>query len=492
MRILHAAGGTAVQELNWRYRKVPTFGRGTIRRFHKNASAMKRLAARDFEDLLQCAIPVFEGLLPAPHNDIVLDLLFDLATWQGFAKLRMHTDDTLAFFDTATTTLSKSMRKFARHTCMYYHTTELPQEYAARGRRQAAIAAKQPQTSGPGPGVKATPTVTPKIKKLNLSTYKYHALGDYPNTIRRYGTTDSYSTQMGELEHRCSKRRFPRSGKKKGTMVTSMANQEAIERFIRKVNAARVTLAPGQDILHSTRCSRTSPSEHYHIAASSRQGHDLTVWLGDRRNDPAVENFIPQLKDHFLARLRGMAYNGDEYDFSDQDRDCILFHDNKFFEHSVLQINYTTYDLRRDQDSINPRTRADIMVLSQEDERSHPYWYARVTLIFHIMVEYRKDPTSTYSRPSRMDVLFVRWFQRDTNFDVGWNAKRPFRLQFFDQHNISDAFGFVNPDSVVRSVHLIPVFALGSTDELLGPSFVRQERGTEGWDFDWRYFYVNM
>ena len=36
-----------------RYRQVPTFGRGTIRWFTNNASAMKRLAARDFEDLLQ-------------------------------------------------------------------------------------------------------------------------------------------------------------------------------------------------------------------------------------------------------------------------------------------------------------------------------------------------------------------------------------------------------------------------------------------------------
>jgi len=36
-----------------RYRHIPTFGRGTIRRFHANASAMKKLAARDFEDLLQ-------------------------------------------------------------------------------------------------------------------------------------------------------------------------------------------------------------------------------------------------------------------------------------------------------------------------------------------------------------------------------------------------------------------------------------------------------
>jgi len=69
MRILYASGGNAVQKLNERqvliqfyvlmltlpasYRQVPTFGRDTIRRFHKNASAMKKLAARDFEDLLQ-------------------------------------------------------------------------------------------------------------------------------------------------------------------------------------------------------------------------------------------------------------------------------------------------------------------------------------------------------------------------------------------------------------------------------------------------------
>lgn len=32
---------------------VPTFGRSTIRRFASNASEMKKLAARNFEDLLQ-------------------------------------------------------------------------------------------------------------------------------------------------------------------------------------------------------------------------------------------------------------------------------------------------------------------------------------------------------------------------------------------------------------------------------------------------------
>jgi hypothetical protein len=41
----------------FRYRLVPTFGRDTIRRFASNASAMKKLAARDFEDLLQVSSP---------------------------------------------------------------------------------------------------------------------------------------------------------------------------------------------------------------------------------------------------------------------------------------------------------------------------------------------------------------------------------------------------------------------------------------------------
>jgi hypothetical protein len=35
----------------------------------------------------------------------------------------------------------------------------------------------------------------PKRRKFNLRVYKYHALGDYAKTIRRLGTTDSFSTE---------------------------------------------------------------------------------------------------------------------------------------------------------------------------------------------------------------------------------------------------------------------------------------------------------
>jgi hypothetical protein len=43
------------QSVSSRYRQVPPFG-STIRLFANNASEMKKLAARDFEDLLQVRI----------------------------------------------------------------------------------------------------------------------------------------------------------------------------------------------------------------------------------------------------------------------------------------------------------------------------------------------------------------------------------------------------------------------------------------------------
>jgi hypothetical protein len=37
--------------------------------------------------LLQCAIPVFDQLVPPPHNKTILDLLFVLGMWHALAKL---------------------------------------------------------------------------------------------------------------------------------------------------------------------------------------------------------------------------------------------------------------------------------------------------------------------------------------------------------------------------------------------------------------------
>lgn len=40
-------------DLNLRFRHVPSYSNGVIRKFTNNTSEMKKLAARDFEDILQ-------------------------------------------------------------------------------------------------------------------------------------------------------------------------------------------------------------------------------------------------------------------------------------------------------------------------------------------------------------------------------------------------------------------------------------------------------
>lgn len=119
--------------------------------FANNTSEMKRLAARDYEDILQvptvllnyyipslltaslqCAIPVFEGLFPASHDMVVQSLLFRFAQWHALAKLRIHSESTLFFFEDTFKKLSKQLRNFRDFTCAVFNTVELPKEKAAR------------------------------------------------------------------------------------------------------------------------------------------------------------------------------------------------------------------------------------------------------------------------------------------------------------------------------------------------------------------------
>jgi hypothetical protein len=127
----------------------------------------------------------------------VEELLFELATWHAFAKLRLHTESTLQSFDVSTSGLGQILRRFRATTCEEFHTQELPSEEAARGRRRAAKVNNQISSSQQN---SKRPTKTRK-RKFNLETFKLHALGHYVNAIRMYGTTDSYSTQLVRHYH---------------------------------------------------------------------------------------------------------------------------------------------------------------------------------------------------------------------------------------------------------------------------------------------------
>ena len=228
--------------------------------------------------MYQCAIPSFEGLLPEPHNQRILRLLFTAAHWHGVAKLRLHNDLTLDVLDSITESLGDQLREFRRTTCTAFVTRELEKEYSARIRHENkrkdtcknppvcnpipitpiftpytsathnaithnltpytsttqtlmagnstvpnltattsehliatenVIVHTKPSTPESGQGQSQTIGVSPehkeamsrrRLKTLNLNTYKFHSLGDYASTIRMYGTTDSYTTEVVSME----------------------------------------------------------------------------------------------------------------------------------------------------------------------------------------------------------------------------------------------------------------------------------------------------
>ncbi|KAH7920743.1 hypothetical protein BV22DRAFT_1020666 [Leucogyrophana mollusca] len=470
IRLLYALpqGEQHVAELNRRFRLIPTYGRGVIRRFSNNTSQMKRLAARDFEDILQCAMPTFEGLFPRTHNEIILTLLYRFAEWHAYAKLRLHTDSTLDLMSDTFTALTKQLRLFRKKTCGDFHTVELPKEKDARARRKKGKKASTGESA-------------PRLKQFNLRTYKFHALGDYVRTIRLFGTTDSYTTQIGELAHRAIKAFYSLTNK--NNTNKDLAKHEHRRRRLRRMRESSALdnrPSPENDL------PPPDPCLHHQISKTRNDPKDIFKMLQLHKEDPAGERFIPKLKDHILYRLQGLDFNGDEYDFTDAQRNSIVIPNNILFESKTLRVNYTTYDLRREEDSINSRNHNGVMVLSREADV--PYWYAKILNVFHVDVLHI-DPES--GEPSRhyLDILWVRWFGEMPGYRSGTKAARLPKIGFVPAED-SLAFGFLDPALVIRGCHLIPCFADGRTAELLryGTSAGRMADEVD----DWVAYYVNI
>jgi hypothetical protein len=115
---------------------------------------------------MKCSIPVFEELLPSPHDHIILDLLFVLCTWHACAKLRLHTTSTMGFLKEMTRSLGFALRKFSKTTCSAFQTNELPKEEAARARRKA----KAPSSAKKGQAGKSGKKSDTKQNRLGNTT----------------------------------------------------------------------------------------------------------------------------------------------------------------------------------------------------------------------------------------------------------------------------------------------------------------------------------
>jgi len=92
-----------------------------------------------------------------------------------------------------------------------------------------------------------------------------------------------------------------------------------------------------------------------------------------------------------------------------------------------------------------------------------------------------------------MDVLWVRWFDYDTTYTAGWQARRLPRIRYLETDSPYEQFGFVDPSDVIRGVHIIPAFAHGTTSRFLGPSVARSFKEDNIQDhYDYNFYYVNM
>ena len=207
------------------------------------------------------------------------------------------------------------------------------------------------------------------------------------------------------------------------------------------------------------------------------------------------------MKTHLLPRVKALV-SLDNYPLAERplvagtidlpaldvaDHAKLILKQDRMYLHNVLRINYTMYDVRRKQDNVNPNTsHRDIMVLAENDDDSdHPFLYARVIGIFHVNVVYTGGTMVDY-RPRKVEVLWVRWFEHDTNASVGnWSLSKLDRLRFPPMAR-EDAFGFLNPADVVRGCHIVPAFAAGKRyGDARGISPCAKDSK------DWRSYYVN-
>ncbi|KAF9465232.1 hypothetical protein BDZ94DRAFT_1281476 [Collybia nuda] len=403
LRVLNASapGGKLLAELNLQFCKTPTFGTDTIWRFSNNVSQMKKLAARDFEDLLQDIIPAVDGLLHEPHNSMILTLVYRLAEWHALAKLRIHTKHTLACLEKSTTAIELAHRIIKR---LYARTN-----------------------------------------KINAA--KYIAKQERRQTCLRQAREASKAHQLRKHSHH--------------------------------VGFSENDTLPYTDV-----------DLHHHISNSMRYGHNLFSFIRDPPNDPSKKDFIPKLKTHLLGRLLNLDFDGDEAIFTNEERNSICILEDRIYSSKILRVNYTTYDMRRGQDTMNPCTHCDVMVLSRETgPKVHPFWYAHVLGVFHARVLHTGPQSQSHSI-QHMEFLWVRWFGIEPGYAYGPSKARLPKVGFVPEDD-PNAFGFLDPSLVLRGCHLVPAFTNGRTSDLLttqAPSAAQPPNETD----DWTNFFVIM
>ena len=97
--------------------------------------------------------------------------------------------------------------------------------------------------------------------------------------------------------------------------------------------------------------------------------------------------------------------------------------------------------------------------IDADSRASHPFLYARVLGIYHVNVVYTGEGMVNYDA-HRVYFLWVRWFDYGGTKSLGWDDHDLDSVSFLPMEN-EHAFGFVDPQDVLRGCHIIPTFSGG-------------------------------
>lgn len=170
------------------------------------------------------------------------------------------------------------------------------------------------------------------------------------------------------------------------------------------------------------------------------------------------------------------------------DKSYISFVDGRIYTHQTLQIWYSAYDTREEDDIIWPSgLKANIMLPNPSfpTAKDHPFIYGKVLGIYHANIVYVKGFQDL--RPKRLDFLWVRWYS--------WQGKSSERQGLdtiaFPPVTQSGAFGFVDPGHVLRACHIIPRFPVASSFPFM-PSVLQVGKSQMAGDVhDYAAYFVN-
>jgi hypothetical protein len=148
---------------------------------------------------------------------------------------------------------------------------------------------------------------------------------------------------------------------------------------------------------------------------------------------------------------------------SDENGRFVFLKNDRIYKHKLSRFHFTTYDVRRGTDIINPGTsRCNVMLIADNADNtssSHPFLYARVIGVYHANIIYTGPGMRDYEA-RRIDFLWVRWYEVIDPASSGWSTSKLDSVRF-PPLNGEDAFGFVDPRDVLRGSHIIPTFAKG-------------------------------